>query len=41
MEGNIKLSELTPREIVGVVGVIAASFSAGVAAAKVLPELFK
>lgn len=41
LAGSSKISELTPKEIAGVLGLIAASFSAGVAAVKLLPGIFK
>lgn len=39
VEGNIKLSEMTPKEIAGAIGVIMAAFSAGIAAMKFFPRL--
>jgi hypothetical protein len=40
MQGSMRLSEMTPREVITAVGVIVASFSAGVALAGVFPKIF-
>jgi hypothetical protein len=39
IEGSLKLSEMTPREIWGVIAVIAAVFAAGLAAGRFIPPL--
>lgn len=39
-EGSIKLGDMTPKEIWSVIGIVAASFGAGVAVAKMAPGLF-